>query len=222
MNTNKSKKLYLCAMAGLGVLSTAFINTAFADLTLAPLSGWDITGNYGNVLSLNGIPTSGMIVGTTFFTDNGTNHPGFSPTEPASNADDFSLATTASADQMDYVTTRFLRDVTRIFILEKNGNDSGLVQGLDINGDPIGNSFAFTGGAAYWANTGFMSHQVPPGAGTPQLAYGAIITSDVPIYGIRFAAPGIDPVSIMAVIPEPGTVALLGLGGLILLRRNHS
>jgi len=168
------------------------LSGARADLTMAPLSSWDITGDYGDVLSLNGYPVSRLIVGTTVF----ANPPGNTPEELAQNADDFSLATAASADSMAWVETVFTQPVRIIFMLEKNGNDSGTIQGLDVNRNLVGGIVTFTGGALYWTNTGYLSSLL---AVNHQNAWGTVITSDIPIYGIRITAPGIDPVSIMAV-----------------------
>ncbi len=57
------------------------------------------------------------------------------------------------------------------------------------------------------------------------------LTSDIPIYGFKLigadasgnptAASGFDPVSIVAVIPEPSALTLFGLGALMLLRRRR-
>ena len=169
---------------------------ARGDLTMVPLSTWDITGDFGDILSLNGYPVSGLIVGTSEFAD----PPGQSGNEPAEAADDFSLETAACADGEAWMKTVFDQPVSIIFILEKNGNDSGTIQGLDESGNPVGNAKAFTGGSLYWTETGFLASL----QSTQQIAYGAVLTSDIPIYGILITAPGIDPVSIMAVRGEAG------------------
>src|SRR5512137_3077505 len=115
------------------------VGVAQADFTMVPLSTWNITGDFGDVLSLNGYAVDRLIVGKTVF----ANPPGLTATEPAENADDFSLATTASADGEAWVKTVFAEPVRIIFILEKNGNDSGKIQGLDAAGNDVGKAISF-------------------------------------------------------------------------------
>jgi hypothetical protein len=167
------------------------VGVADADLTMVPLSTWEITGDFGDVLSLNGYSVDRLIVGTSEFAV----PPGQSANEPAEAADDFSLETAACADGEAWMKTMFTEPVRIIFILEKNGNDSGTIQGLDANGDPVGQAVSFTGGSVYWTSTGYKASLLS----TQQIAFGTVLTSDVPIYGILITAPGIDPVSIMAV-----------------------
>ena len=167
------------------------LGTAQGDLTMVPLTSWEITGDFGDVLSLNGYAVDRLIVGASEFAA----PPGQSANEPAENADDFSLETAACADGQAWVKTVFSEPVRIIFILEKNGNDSGTIQGLDVSGNPVGAALSFTGGSLYWTSTGYLASLLS----TQQIAYGAVLTSDVPVYGILITAPGIDPVSIMAV-----------------------
>ena len=221
------KKQSLYTLAALVALSIGSINPARANLTYTGLTSWSITGDYGNVLALNGISASDMMVGTTHFYDSGNNiiPVGSSPFEQAANSDDFSLATTTSANApMAYIQTMFSAATTTIFLLEKGGNDSGNFQGLDASGNAVGAALNFVGGAPGWISTGYLSHlnQGVTDPASSQIAWGTVITSDVPIYGIRLNSPGIDPVSIMVVpVPEPATVGLLGLGVLMLLRRKR-
>ncbi|MCL5280376.1 MAG: discoidin domain-containing protein [Planctomycetes bacterium] len=167
------------------------LGVARGDLTMVPLSSWSITGDFGDVLALNGYPVDRLIVGKSVF----ANPPGTSANEPAEAADDFTLKTAACADNEPWVKTVFTQPVRIIFLLEKNGNDSGTIQGLDAKGDPVGGSVKFTGGSVYWKSTGYLASELS----TQQIAFGAVLTSDSPIYGILITAPGIDPVSIMAV-----------------------
>lgn len=168
-----------------------WLGAARGDLTMVPLSSWDITGDFGDVLALNGYPAERLIVGKSVY----ANPPGQSANEPAEAADDLTLRTSACADGEPWVKTVFTQPVRIIFFLEKNGNDSGTIQGLDAKGDPIGGSVKFTGGSVYWKSTGYLASELS----TQQIVFGAVITSDIPIYGILITAPGIDPVSIMAV-----------------------
>jgi hypothetical protein len=167
------------------------LGVARGDLTMVPLSSWEITGDFGDVLALNGYPVDRLIVGTSEYAV----PPGQSGNEPAEAADDFTLRTSACADGEAWMKTIFQQPVRIIFILEKNGNDSGTIQGLDAKGDPVGKAVSFTGGSLYWKSTGYLASELS----TQQIAFGAVVTSDVPIYGIVITAPGIDPVSIMAV-----------------------
>ena len=54
-----------------------------------------------------------------------------------------------------------------------------------------------------------------------QTAFGYVLTTDVPVKGLRITASGHDSLSISA-IPEPATLVLLSIGGLVILRRRRS
>lgn len=43
------------------------VGVAQADLTMVPLSTWEITGDFGDVLSLNGYAVDRLIVGKSVF-----------------------------------------------------------------------------------------------------------------------------------------------------------
>jgi PEP-CTERM motif len=227
-------------LAALAVLASGAINSARADLTSAGLSSWSITGDYGDVLALNGITVASgqLMTGTTLFYDGtGTVIDPSAPYEPAVNADDFSIGTTASADAKAYEITMFPTWTTTIFFLEKNGNDPSIYQGLDAAGNPIGASVFVNAPGPNWVNTGYYNNDAnsritPPNpSSVSQLTYGMVLTSDVPIYGFMVTGAnssgvpqttsGIDPVSIIAVVPEPTTLGLLGLGLLMLLPRKR-
>lgn len=228
------KKQFVYALTALALLTSVAIREAQAGLTSAPLSSWDITGDFGEVRALNGhtVASGQLITGTTHFYDAaGTAIDPSSPTEPAAFADDFSLATSASADTKAYQVTLFPQPVTLVFFLEKNGNDPSIFQGLDLSGAPVGTSLFVNSGSPKWVSTGYNSNN--SGAGAIQQAFGMVITSDIPIYGIKLtgadssgaptAASGFDPVSVIGVVavPEPATVSLIALGALVLLRRRR-
>ena len=93
--------------------------------------------------------------------------------------------------------------MTTIFIFEKGGNDNGSIQALDAMGDPVGNAVVFS--PSDFAGTGYTGY-----SDQPQGAFGTVITSDIPIYGVILTASrlpaegglGIDPLCICA-IPAP-------------------
>ncbi|MFZ2147271.1 MAG: LamG domain-containing protein [Sedimentisphaerales bacterium] len=133
-------------------------------ITVNPIETMEATGDFGDILSINGIPVSDLIVGTTMFPD-----PPASEPQPAENADNFSLATAATADNQPYMQTMFGQAVTTIFIFEKSGNDNGSMQALDAMGDPVGNAVVFS--PADFASTGYTGYG-------DQVAFGTVITSE--------------------------------------------
>jgi hypothetical protein len=224
------KKQSLYTVAALVALSLGSINLAQAqNLSLTAVTSVSITGapgvTNGVITSVNGISTVNLILGTTTYFGGGASANGITNSASLFNysyyADDYSLATSASSDGTTYVQTLFAQAVTQIFFFEKNGNDSGTLEALDINGNVIGNSIPYVGHpTSYWTDTGYKTDTV----GATQEAYDLAILSDTPIYGVRFVnGTGIDPISVMAVapVPEPTTVALLGLGAVLLLRRKR-
>jgi len=169
-------------------------------LAMAPSVDLVATGDKGMILSINGIDVNNLILGTTMF--------GKDPCDPlqgAPLADNFDLNSDASADNMPWVVTMFDLPVTKIFLVEKGGNDSGLIQPLDENGAAMDDPIAY-------APADFGKVLKPDG--TNLIVYGdqnaglAVITPESMIYGIKIIpTPGktitIDPVSISGV---PGTV----------------
>lgn len=213
------KKQSLYTVAALVALSLGSINLAHAqNLSLTAVTSVSITGNLGNIVSVDGISTGNLILGTTTYAA-GTTNPS-APNNYSYFADDFSLATSASSDTQTYIQTMFAQPVTEIFLFEKKGNDGGTLQALDISGNPVGSTISYAPNpTAYWTDAGFTGDSL-----NPQEAWDLAITSDTPIYGVRFSNTlptyGIDPISIMAV-PEPATFGLLGIGAVLLLRRKR-
>jgi hypothetical protein len=118
----------------------------------------------------------------------------------------------SSIDGIDFQETVFPILVDTIFVFERGGNDNGTVQAI-LADDSLGTALTLTKNGAPYADTGLKV------AG--QMAAGYVLTTDVPVQGVRITASGHDTLSISA-IPEPATIALLSVGGLILLRRRRS
>jgi hypothetical protein len=174
--------------------SIAWLDPPPPVITVGPIDTMVATGDEGDILSINGIDVNDMILGTSTYGDPSV------ASRDASNADDFSLATLASADSQEYMQTLFDQAVTSIFIVEFRGDDSGYVQALDAMGDPIESMVEF--GPDDFSDTGYNSiHSVYTRA--------MVIRSEIPIYGIQLITiPGaewglsIDPLCIAAV-PAP-------------------
>jgi hypothetical protein len=162
-------------------------------ITLAPADTFEATGDNGTVVSINGVGVDALVLGETTFAGE-PKHGNFPPPD----ADNFDLSVGASADDQAYVQTLFTVPVSAVFIVEKGGNDSGYVQALNLNGNPIGEKIPFS--PADFMDTGLTGVQ-------GQAVTVAVVTADSPIYGIRFLPPddgtlGFDPTSVSGV-PAP-------------------
>jgi len=132
----------------------------------------------------------------------------------ASRADNFAWAGNGSnasdmstMDALPYMETMFANPATVIFYFERGtGYDLGNVYG--ITGGVLGAPIALT--AAAWTPTAIAY------SGGSVKAYS--LTFDLPVNGVRFAVPGGDALTVCT-IPEPATLSILAIGGLLALRR---
>jgi hypothetical protein len=162
-------------------------------ITIAPTDTFEATGDNGTITAINGVTVDSLVLGTTTFSGTPM-HDNFPPAD----ADNFDLSVGASADEQAYVQTLFTVPVATVFIVEKGGNDNGYVQSLDQNGLPVGEMIPFS--PADFMDTGLVGVQ-------GQTVAAAVVTSDIPIYGIRLLPPddgvlGFDPTSVSGV-PAP-------------------
>ena len=193
------------------LVSLEYLGTEYTpgDLILGTTTRWYIPTDTGiETLWPEGDPAPAATV-------SGTSNP--KDGDVGSKADNFvfrvgSSNDISSIDGIDFQQTIFPVLVDTIFVFERGGNDNGTVQAI-LADDSLGTALTLTKGGAPYASTG-----VDVGG---QAAFGYVLTTDVPVKGLRITASGHDALSISA-IPEPATIALLGLGGLSLLRRRRS
>jgi len=138
------------------------------------------TGMPLTVVSINGIDVSGLILGSSI-------------ADQAEAMDDFVLDNVYAGDIDGVILTAFAQPVTTIFVLEKDGNDSGMLRPLDAHGLPLGGWINFT--------TSDQSVWTFPAPGSWPIGAMAI-TSEVSVYGLEISSGGIDPMSVSAV-PTP-------------------
>jgi len=150
-----------------------------------------------------------LVVGTTTRWDNGMQVD--DPDPPAlnigANADNFLFESwiagarntdISSLDGLDYQETVFPFLVSTIFVLERGGNDNGTVQPI-LADSSLGAALTLTKNGAPYANTGV---RVNDRNNNGQDAYGYVLTTDVPVLGLRITATGHDTLSISAPMPE--------------------
>ena len=148
----------------------------------------------GIILSINGIDTSELVLGTTTFPDPPTHA---DPNFHADKADNFELSNGASGDNQPFYDTMFSLPVSTVFLIENNGNDSGYFVGLDIDGNEIGSLAVFTKNEDYLK---FDEYRFFLG----QQASGIMFVPPHQVYGIRIIKPdhgalGFDALSTSAV-----------------------
>jgi len=198
------------AIVSLQYSGTGYV-VADGDLILGTTTRWYIPTDTGvETLWAEGDPAPAATV-------SGTSNP--KDGDVGSKADNFLFrldgsTNISSIDGIDFQETVFPVLVDTIFVFERGGNDKGTWHAILADGS-LGAEVAFDKASAGgpYANTG-----VNVGG---QNAYGVVFTTDVLVKGVRITASGHDTLSISA-IPEPATIALLGLGGLALLRRRRS
>ncbi len=179
------------SLIGLKVLVCLAVQQASGGIiAVGPISGMEATGSQGMITSINGMPVGSLILGTTTF----ANPPTHSQYPPQA-ADNFNLNSIGSADNQPWWQVMFDRPVSTVFMIENNGNDSGVVQGLDSGGTAIGSAVSF--GTGVYLKTPYLTQN-------NQAASGMMISTDSPIWGVRMTPPGsqvmgFDPVSVSAV-----------------------
>jgi len=195
------------AIVSLQYLGTDYV-VADGDLVLGTTTRWYIDAGIETLWAEGDPAPAATVSGTS------------NPKEPdvGSNADNFFFGIEGDADNIssidgiDFQQTVFPILVDTIFVFERGGNDNGTVEAI-LADDSLGTALTLTKNGAPYASTGVDVNG--------QTAFGYVLTTDVPVKGLRITASGHDALSISA-IPEPATLALLGLGGLALLRRRRS
>ncbi|HRZ91896.1 MAG TPA: PEP-CTERM sorting domain-containing protein [Candidatus Paceibacterota bacterium] len=226
-----------------GVVGLVLIGSAVTGARADALAGLpEMTASGGQILTLtyNGITytPSDLQLGTTtrWWIDGGGTEILWNPSDPSTDpsqttppvagtsnpkvgdigahADNFILnvgtsTDISSTDGINFQQTVFPFLSSAFFIFERGGNDAGNIQAILSDGSlggPVAFATAANGGP--YANTGVSVNG--------QNAFGLVFTTDVPVQGIRINSSGFDALSIATPVPEPSTIALVGLGGLAL------
>jgi len=103
------------------------------------------------------------------------------------------LPNISSIDGLAYQETIFPFLVSTIFVFENGGNDNGTVQAILADGS-LGAALTLTANGAPYANTGVET--------VGENAFGYVLTTDVPVLGLRITATGHDTLSISAPMPD--------------------
>jgi hypothetical protein len=154
-------------------------------------------------------------------------------------ADDFDLNSVASRDDSGiWKVTNIGKKPTwsdtngekpDFFVFEAGMNDALNIQAI-LPGGSLGQAVHIS--ASVWGDTGLkrvgIANFLQPIGGfsfavTDLLdAEGVPLSSKAVIEGIRFNSGDVDPAGFYAVVPEPATLAILGLGALLLVRQRRS
>lgn len=189
------------------------------------------SGNAGTIQTITyGMDTyntsTDLLSGTTTLYDSSDNP--VASTWPAPGADDFSFDDTAhSTDSTDveYLQTIFgtSNSYETFFVFENGGNDDASWYGVKANGDLTTGVWVDASETA--TDTGYDT-----GIGGQNLK-GYVFTTSESVAGIRIlpgsglgdpdSSIGFDAYSI-STVPEPATIAILGLGSLFALRRRRN
>lgn len=218
-------------------LATALIWPARSMATIEPITSINSQGSLPSSYRLDSITVGDYFVTAEFLaTGRSTGSACF--LTPISNADDLDLNSvafryeTSSPWQITWIGGEKLWTDTNgdnpdFFIFESGMNDALTVQAI-LPGGGLGQEVDIP--AAMWGDTGldaeFLWLRQDIGgmalAVTDLLdAEGNALTNSSFIEGLRINSKSIDPASFVAVVPEPATFALLGLGSLIMLRRRR-
>jgi hypothetical protein len=102
----------------------------------------------------------------------------------------------SSIDGINFQETVFPLLTNTFFVFERNGNDNGTVQAILADGS-LGTAMTLTAGGAPYASTGVNVNG--------QTAHGYVVTTDVPVQGVRITAEGHDTLSLSALPVIPHT-----------------
>jgi hypothetical protein len=171
------------AVVSLRYAGTEYV-VADGDLATGTTTRWYVIGG----VEYHWVDGTGIPVGCPTVLTTSTPKPG----DIGAHADDFLFRLAgvnhiSSIDGINFQQTVFPFLSDTFFVFERGGNDSGTVQAIFAD-DTLGTPLTLTAGVAPYANTG-----VNVGG---QNAFGYVLTTDVPVKGLRITASGHDALSI--------------------------